>query len=145
MRIFPTVHSSEMPNCLFHQNQYTRCAHLTGAQLLICPKCPSTAPLEVATANIITQSGLRMGLRICFTRVDAWLKSSTMMHILHYRYKKKNKTIYKKCIRNKRTSVLSNFKKLALKLTLTPSILKFLTLTALSFWAIYADAVNFFR
>ena len=39
-------------------------AHLTRAQLLICPKCPSTTPLEAATANILTQSGQRVGVRI---------------------------------------------------------------------------------
>ena len=48
-------------------------AHLTGAQLLICPKCPSTTPLEAATTNITTQSGQRIGLRIYFPQVDAWL------------------------------------------------------------------------
>ena len=59
-------------------------AHLTGAQLLICPKCPSTTPIEAASTNITTQSGQRIGLRNYFPRVDARLKSSTMMHILHY-------------------------------------------------------------
>ena len=72
--IFPTVHSSEVPNYNRPTAYFTRInfpnvlichgAHLTSAQLLICPKCPSTTPLEAATANIATQSSQRIGLRM---------------------------------------------------------------------------------
>ena len=89
-------------NCLFHQ-------------ISIYPMCPfdycSTAYLPQVSINSTIRS--RYGEHYKAEWSAHWtanllspgrcsVKSSTMMYILHYRYKKK--TIYKKCIRNKRTS-----------------------------------------